>query len=44
MALLGDNDLVVRWWKSPNRGFDMQCPCDVDETSVQKYLEFFCYK
>ena len=44
MALLGNRDLAKTWWTTPNRGFDMQCPCDVDEITVQKYLEFYCYK
>lgn len=44
LALLGNHELVAKWWTTPNRGFDMQCPKDVDETKVKNYLESFCFK
>ena len=43
-ALLGNHELVAKWWTTPNRGFDMQCPKDVEETKVKNYLEYFCFK
>ena len=44
LTLLGDINLVERWWTTPNKGFNGQCPCDVDENSVRRYLEYFCFK
>lgn len=32
-ALLGDDELVSRWWISPNRAFDEQTPEDLWNTS-----------
>ena len=43
LSLLGDPLLVVKWWTTPNSAFDMQCPEDVDETKVKKYLEGHCF-
>ena len=42
-ALLGTDELVQRWWSSPNRAFDMQLPDDLwhtnsGRTKVYKYL------
>lgn len=42
-SLLGNHELVARWWTTPNKGFDMQCPCDVPETQVKAYLEGHCF-
>ena len=44
LSLLGDINLVERWWTTPNKGFNMQCPCDVPESEVQRYLESFCFR
>ena len=38
MALLGRKDLVEQWWHSPNKGFDLAHPIDVDPIKVQQYL------
>ena len=43
MSLLGNPDLVIKWWTTPNRAFDMQCPRDVDEQKVKTYLEGHCF-
>lgn len=43
LALLGDPQLVAKWWDSPNKAFDMQCPRDVDEQKVRAYLEGHCF-
>ena len=43
-ALIGNHELVKSWWTTPNKGFDMHCPCDVPETEVKSYLEFYCFK
>ncbi|NDB15145.1 MAG: DUF2384 domain-containing protein, partial [Betaproteobacteria bacterium] len=32
-ALLGDDELVKKWWISPNRAFDEQTPEDLWNTS-----------
>ena len=32
-ALLGTDELVQRWWSSPNRAFDMQLPDDLWHTN-----------
>jgi len=42
-ALLGTDELVQRWWSSPNRAFDMQLPDDLwhtnsGRTKVYNYL------
>lgn len=37
-AMLGRQDLVEKWWHSPNKGFDMAHPADVDSKRVQEYL------
>lgn len=39
LALLGNHDLVQRWWNTPNQAFDGRCPKDVDEATVRAYLE-----
>lgn len=44
LSLLGDINLVERWWTTPNRGFNMQCPCDVAESEVHRYIESYCFK
>ncbi len=37
-AMLGSKELVEQWWHSPNKGFDMAHPADVDPKRVQEYL------
>ena len=32
-ALLGSDELVARWWASPNRAFDMETPDDLWHTN-----------
>ena len=32
-ALLGNDELVQRWWSSPNRAFDGEIPDDLWNTS-----------
>ena len=32
-ALLGNDELVARWWNSPNKAFDMETPDDLWHTS-----------
>jgi Protein of unknown function (DUF2384) len=29
MAMLGSQELVTRWWSSPNKAFDMMTPLEV---------------
>lgn len=43
-VLVGRQDLVLTWWSTPNRAFEGQCPKDVPETEVIKYLESYCFK
>lgn len=31
-ALLGNDELVSRWWSSPNKAFDMQLPDEMWHT------------
>jgi hypothetical protein len=38
MAMLGSDELVSRWWVSPNKAFDNKCPVDVDQQIVVEYL------
>jgi hypothetical protein len=40
-ALLGSNELVQKWWASPNRAFDEMTPIEMlnrDEARVKNYL------
>ncbi len=40
-ALLGSNELVQKWWASPNKAFDEMTPIEMlnrDEARVKKYL------
>jgi hypothetical protein len=40
-ALLGSEELVQKWWESPNRAFDEMTPNEMlnrDETRVKNYL------
>lgn len=43
LSLLGNINLVERWWNSPNRAFNLQRPIDVDRDQVRKYLESYVY-
>lgn len=38
MALLGSEDLIERWWTSPNKAFDNKPPRDVELRKVADYL------
>ncbi len=41
LALLGSEDLVERWWTSPNKAFNNQSPnsmLDTDPKVVKAYL------
>jgi hypothetical protein len=40
-ALLGSEELVQKWWESPNRAFDEMTPNEMwnrDKDRVKKYL------
>ena len=40
-ALLGSNELVQKWWSSPNREFDDMTPTEMwdrDKNRVKNYL------
>lgn len=49
MALLGRQDLIDRWWDSPNMHFGMKLPIDVfnsgedGQASVVSYVTEHCY-
>ena len=43
LALIGNPDLVISWWKTPNKAFDGRCPQDVPEQEVKAYLEGHCF-
>lgn len=38
MGLLGSEELVERWWTSPNKAFDDKPPCEADMSKVIDYL------
>lgn len=42
LALLGSQELVIRWWDSPNKAFDMKTPNELWESgekeTVKDYL------
>ena len=40
-ALLGSNELVQKWWESPNKAFDEMTPIEMwdrDKDRVKNYL------
>lgn len=39
LSLLGNHELIAKWWTTPNRAFEGQCPQEVDENTVKNYLE-----
>ena len=44
MAMLGSEQLVSRWWDSPNRSFDMKTPNEMweeDYDRVRSYVVGF---
>lgn len=43
LTLLGDINLVERWWTTPNRAFNLRRPCDAAESEVKRYLEGHCF-
>lgn len=46
LGLLGNRDLVLKWWDTPNKAFDMSTPqqvYDVDHERVKLYISKFCY-
>jgi hypothetical protein len=43
ISMLGSNDLVDKWWRSPNKAFDNKCPVEVDDQDVIKYLMFHTF-
>lgn len=42
-GLLGSEELVTKWWQSPNKAFDNKPPCEVELTEVRDYLMWHCY-
>lgn len=42
MAMLGSQEMVDRWWKSPNHAFNRLTPLEVDIEDVYSYLLGMC--
>jgi uncharacterized protein (DUF2384 family) len=43
-SLIGSSDLVVQWWKSPNKAFDMKTPNELWQTEEgQKKVTEYIY-
>lgn len=48
-GLLGSNEQVGRWWKSPNKAFEMKTPIEVwmeDQNGPQRVYQYvgnFCF-
>jgi hypothetical protein len=40
MSLLGSDELVQRWWTSPNRAFDYQTPKQVFDTNPNRVVQY----
>ena len=38
LALVGSEDLVIKWWESPNKAFNGLCPEDVCLEEVRQYV------
>ena len=46
-SLLGSDDLVSRWWHTPNKNWNGETPYSVwsrNPEDVEKYITFFCFK
>jgi len=39
-SMLGSEDLVRRWWDSPNRAFDMRAPAEVFDTEPDAVVSY----
>jgi len=37
-SIVGSEELIERWWNSPNQAFQLQKPKDVDIIKVFNYL------
>jgi hypothetical protein len=44
LSLLGNSELVAKWWTSPNKAFAGLCPEQANEEAVREYLEGHCFK
>lgn len=42
-SLLGDDELVERWWVSPNKAFDMETPNVVYQSGVDGQKQVYDY-
>lgn len=40
MSLLGSDQLVQKWWISPNRAFDHQTPKQVFDTNPNRVVQY----
>lgn len=48
-SMLGSYELVDKWWKSPNKAFNMTCPSNVwmeenGKEAIKNYLETYVNK
>lgn len=43
LALVGTDELAAKWWVSPNKAFDGECPCYIDYSTVKEYLIWHCF-
>jgi hypothetical protein len=39
-SLIGNDDLVVRWWKNPNKAFDNRTPEDTYKTDKKLVVDY----
>lgn len=43
VALVGSEELAAKWWTTPNKAFDNECPCGADLDHVKEYLIWHCF-
>jgi hypothetical protein len=42
MAMLGSQELVTRWWVSPNKAFDMMTPLEMFDRNSNVVYTYVC--
>ena len=43
LTLLGSQELVNKWWNSPNKAFHKECPRDAyqkDRKDIEAYIDY----
>lgn len=43
LAMVGSDAMAAKWWTSPNKAFNNECPCYVEFDIVRDYLVWHAY-